>query len=140
MGFNAKEMMDEFSKENFPTEIGSIKRVGLFQQTDGELRKRQEVDVQERAALLNAEKPLETPSEGIGRNNDRQWSERIRGFEVTNFLDKGLFKVRMKGTGDDLEHYGNRLRLRFSKDTKSSELYSTSALTSTFFVTPFPDP
>ena len=74
MGFNAKEMMDEFSKETFLTEIGSIKRVGLFQQADGELRKRQEVDVQERAALLNAEKPLETPSEWIGRNNDRQWS------------------------------------------------------------------
>jgi len=69
-----EEVMDKLSKEKFRAEMGSIKRGGLCQQADGKLEKRQEMDVQEREALLNTEKPFETLPEGIGRDNNGQWS------------------------------------------------------------------
>ncbi len=69
-----EEVMDKLSKEKFWAEMGSIKRGGLCQQADGKLEKRQEMDVQEREALLNTEKPFETLPEGIGRDNNGQWS------------------------------------------------------------------
>jgi hypothetical protein len=63
--------------------------------------KGQEVNVEQRQAMLNAEEPFEAAAQGIGRNDDGKRRQRIGCLELLDFLNKSLFEIGMEGTGDN---------------------------------------
>jgi len=105
-GQPAQEEVNQLLKKKLRTNPLRSPNPGFFQQPNGELMKSQDMDIEQRQAMLDAEEPFEAAAQGAGRNDDgkrRQW---IGCPELLNFTDESLFEVGMEGTGDDPKHRG----------------------------------
>jgi hypothetical protein len=71
--------------------IRAAQRVLLVREMQRELVKREDVHIEQRELLLDAQEPFQTVTERLGGNDDGERRERIDGFELPDFLNQGEF-------------------------------------------------
>ena len=96
--------MHELMKEPFGANTRRVKLSGFPQQTNGELMKRQQMNVQQSAPVFDAEQPKETTPKRIGGNDNREGSQRIGRFQSLDGVDEGQFESGVKWAGDKTQH------------------------------------
>ena len=71
--------------------IRAAQIVLLVREMQRKLVKREDVHVEQRELLLDAQEPFQSATERLGGDDDGERRERIDGFDLPDFLNQGEF-------------------------------------------------